>query len=56
MKTSARGELVEPCELCGREKKFKNDENRKIGFNEINYLQVLILAKNDFFSRPVSLW
>jgi hypothetical protein len=43
-------------ELCGHEKKFKNDQIRKIGINEINDLQVLILAKIDFFSRPASLW
>ena len=43
------------CELCGHEKKLKNDEIRKIGINKIKYLQVLILAKIDFFSRPVSL-
>jgi hypothetical protein len=38
----------------GREKKFKNDENAKIGLNEIKYLQVPIFAKIDFFSRPQS--
>jgi len=43
------------CALCGREKKFKNLQNRKICLNEIKYLQLLILAKRDFFSRPVSL-
>ena len=43
-------------DLCGHEKKLKNDEIRKIGINKIKYLQVLILAKIDFFSRPVSLW
>ena len=69
---SGRGEPVEPrrtrseeflikkhselCELCGHEKKLKNDEIRKIGINKIKYLQVLILAKIDFFSRPVPLW
>jgi len=41
--------------LCGREKKFKNHQNRKICPNEIKYLQLLILAKRDFFSRPASL-
>ena len=38
--------------LSGHEKKLKNDEIRKIGINKIKYLQVLILAKIDFFSRP----
>jgi hypothetical protein len=42
------------CDLCGREKKFKNDENARIGLNEIRYLQVPIFAKIDFFSRHVS--
>jgi hypothetical protein len=55
MKNSAHGELVEPCELGGHEKKFKNDENAKINLNEIEYLQVLIFAKIDFFSCPASL-
>jgi len=41
--------------LCGREKKFKNHQNRKICPNEIKYLQLLILAKRDFFSRPAPL-
>jgi len=41
--------------LCGREKKFKNHQNRKICLNEIKYLQLLILAKRDFFSRPAPL-
>ena len=49
----SRGSPARKCEAsrsdCGREKKFKYDENRKIGFNEINCLQVLILAKIDFF-------
>ena len=31
----------------------KNDEVRNIGINEIKYLQLLILAKIDFFSRPL---
>jgi hypothetical protein len=35
----------------GREKKFKNNENSKISLNEIKYLQVLIFAKTNFFSR-----
>jgi hypothetical protein len=43
------------CELGGHEKKFKNDENAKINLNEIEYLQVLIFAKIDFFSCPASL-
>jgi hypothetical protein len=47
---------VEPCGLSGHEKKFKNQENRKICLNEIEYLQLLIFAKRDFFSRPASLW
>jgi len=34
--------------LCGREKKFKNYQNRKICRNEIKYLQLLILAKGIF--------
>jgi len=38
--------------LRGHEKKFENDQNRKIGLNEIKHLQLLILAKTDFFSRP----
>jgi len=38
--------------LRGHEKKFKNDQNRKNGLNEIKHLQLLILAKTDFFSRP----
>jgi hypothetical protein len=50
MKKPAYGELVEPCELCGHEKKFKNDQNCKIGLNEIKCLQLLIFAKRDFFS------
>jgi hypothetical protein len=49
-------EHSELCVLSGHEKKFKNDENAKIGLNEIKYLQVLIFAKIDFFSRPASLW
>ena len=44
------------CELCGHEKKLKNDEIRKIGINEIKCLQLLIFAKRDFFSRPAPLW
>jgi hypothetical protein len=44
------------CELGGHEKKFKNDENAKISLNEIEYLQVLIFAKIDFFSCPAPLW
>ncbi|HXV83483.1 MAG TPA: hypothetical protein VEG60_26800 [Candidatus Binatia bacterium] len=43
------------CELGGDEKKFKNDEKAKISLNEIEYLQMLILAKIDFFSCPASL-
>jgi hypothetical protein len=39
---------------CGHEKKFKNDQNCKFGLNEIKYLQLLIFAKRDFFSRPQS--
>jgi hypothetical protein len=39
---------------AGREKKFKNHQNRKICLNEIKYLQLLIFAKRDFFSRPLS--
>ena len=54
MKNSARGELVEPCVLCGHEKKSKNHQNYKFGLNEIKYLQLLIFAKRDFFSRPAS--
>ena len=45
----------ELCELRGREKKFKSEHNRKIGLNEINYLQQLNFAKEDFFSRPAPL-
>ena len=41
--------------LRGHEKKFKNDQNRKIGLNEIKHLQLLIFAKTDFFSRPAPL-
>jgi hypothetical protein len=41
--------------LSGREKKFKNQQNRKICLNEIKYLQLLIFAKGDFFSCPASL-
>jgi hypothetical protein len=36
------------CALRGREKKFKNDQNRKIGVNEIKHLQLLILRKRIF--------
>jgi hypothetical protein len=43
-------------ELGGHEKKSKNDENAKISLDEIEYLQVLIFAKRDFFSCPASLW
>jgi hypothetical protein len=42
--------------LSGHEKKFKNDQNCKFGLNKINYLQRLIFAKRDFFSRPATLW
>jgi hypothetical protein len=42
--------------LRGYEKKFKIHQNCKFGLNEIKYLQLLIFAKRDFFSRPVSLW
>ena len=38
--------------LRGHEKKFKNQQNCKFGLNEIKYLQLLIFAKRDFFSRP----
>ena len=38
--------------LSGHEKKFKNYQNCKFGVNEIKYLQLLIFAKRDFFSRP----
>jgi len=37
---------------AGHEKKFKNHQNCKFGLNEIKYLQLLIFAKRDFFSRP----
>ena len=47
---------VEPCELSGQEKKFKNHQICKFRRNEIKYLQLLIFAKRDFFSRPASLW
>jgi hypothetical protein len=40
--------------LSGHEKKFQNDENVKISLNEIEYLQVLIFAKTNFFSCPAS--
>jgi len=43
------------CDLCGREKKSKIHPIPKICLNEIKYLQLLILAKRDFFSRPASL-
>jgi hypothetical protein len=43
------------CVLCGHEKKSKNHQNCKLGLNEIKYLQLLIFAKRDFFSRPVPL-
>jgi len=36
----------------GHEKKFKKHQNCKFGLNEIKYLQLLIFAKRDFFSRP----
>ena len=42
--------------LRGDEKKFKNDEKAKISFNEIQYLQMLIFAKIDFFSCPAPPW
>jgi hypothetical protein len=37
----------------GHEKKFKNHQNCNFGLNEIKYLQLLILAKRDFSSRPL---
>jgi hypothetical protein len=40
--------------VLGREKKFKNIKNCNFGLNEIRYLQLLIFAKRDFFSRPSS--
>jgi len=43
------------CELCGHEKKSKNNKIRKNGMNKIDHLRVPIPAKIDFFSRPVSL-
>jgi hypothetical protein len=36
--------------LRGHEKKLKNQQNRKIRLNKINYLQLLIFEKRDFFS------
>jgi hypothetical protein len=45
----------ELCKLRGREKKFKSEQNRKIGLNEINYMQQLNFAKGDFFSCPAPL-
>jgi len=38
----------------GHEKKSKNHQNCKFHLNEIKYLQRLIFAKRDFFSRPQS--
>jgi hypothetical protein len=46
----------ELCRLCGHEKKSKNHQNCNFGLNKIKYLQLRILAKRDFFSRPVPLW
>ena len=40
--------------LRGHEKKFKNHQNCKFGVNEIEYLQLLIFAKMDYFSRPAT--
>ncbi len=40
--------------LRGHEKKSKNHQNYKFCLNEIKYLQLLIFAKRDFFSRPQS--
>ena len=37
---------------AGHEKKPKNHQNCKFCLNEIKYLQLLIFAKRDFFSRP----
>ncbi len=54
---SRRGEFKDKnlCDLCGHEKKSKNHQNCKFCLNEIKYLQLLIFAKRDFFSRPVPL-
>jgi hypothetical protein len=41
--------------LCDHEKKSTNHQNCKFCLNEIKYLQLLIFAKRDFFSRPVPL-
>jgi hypothetical protein len=41
--------------LRGHEKKFKNHQSCKFCLNKIKYLQLLIFAKWDFFSRPASL-
>ena len=41
--------------LRGHEKKSKNNQNCKFCLNEIKYLQLLIFAKRDFFSRPAPL-
>ena len=46
-----RVENINSRELCAHEKKFKNDEIRKIGINEIKYLRVLMLAKIDLRLR-----
>ena len=40
---------VEPCELCGHEKKFKNHQNRKICLNEIKILATAHFVEKGFF-------
>ncbi len=56
LRSLRRGIESNLCELCGHEKKSKNDKIRKIGINKFKYLQRRFLRETDFFSRPASLW